>query len=62
MTNLPKNSKQEYNDLKEIEIEIEKIEKSKLSLDEQSDYNKYLLNEFEGIIKPLAPVEFDEIF
>ncbi len=35
--------------LKEIEIEIEKIEKNKLNLDKQSDYNNYLLKEFEGL-------------
>ena len=51
--------KQEYNDLKEIEIEIEKFEKSKLSLDEQSDYNKYLLNEFEGI--KLEDIDLDNL-
>jgi len=41
--------KKEFNALKEIEIEIEKIEKNKLNLDEQSDYNNYLLKEFEGL-------------
>ena len=41
--------KNEYNDLKEIDKEIEKIEQNKLNLDEQSDYNKYLLKEFEGL-------------
>lgn len=39
----------EFGALKEIEIEIEKIEKNKLNLDEQSDYNNYLLKEFEGL-------------
>lgn len=39
----------EFDALKEIEIEIEKIEKNKLNLDEQSDYNNYLLKEFEGL-------------
>ena len=41
--------KKEFKALKEIEIEIEKIEKNKLNLDEQSDYNNYLLKEFEGL-------------
>ena len=41
--------KKGFNDLKEIEKEIEKIEMNKTNLDEQSDYNKYLLKEFEGI-------------
>tara|TARA_B110001454_G_scaffold31738_1_gene31062 strand:- start:2928 stop:4580 length:1653 start_codon:yes stop_codon:yes gene_type:complete len=41
--------KKEFNALKEIEIEIEKIEKNKLNLDEQSDYNNYLFKEFEGL-------------
>ena len=41
--------KKEFNALKEIEIEIEKIEKNKLNLDEQSDYNNYLLKEFEEL-------------
>lgn len=41
--------KKEFNALKEIEIEIEKIKKNKLNLDEQSDYNNYLLKEFEGL-------------
>jgi len=39
----------EFGALKEIEIEIEKVEKNKLNLDEQSDYNNYLLKEFEGL-------------
>lgn len=39
----------EFGGLKEIEIEIEKIEKNKLNLDKQSDYNNYLLKEFEGL-------------
>ena len=39
----------EFGALKEIEIEIEKIEKNKLNLDKQSDYNNYLLKEFEGL-------------
>ena len=39
----------EFVALKEIEIEIEKVEKNKLNLDEQSDYNNYLLKEFEGL-------------
>ena len=39
----------EFDALKEIEIEIEKVEKNKLNLDEQSDYNNYLLKEFEGL-------------
>jgi DNA repair protein RecN (Recombination protein N) len=39
----------EFAALKEIEIEIEKIEKNKLNLDKQSDYNNYLLKEFEGL-------------
>ena len=39
----------EFDSLKEIEIEIEKVEKNKLNLDEQSDYNNYLLKEFEGL-------------
>ena len=41
--------KKEFDALKEIEIEIEKSEKNKLNLDEQSDYNNYLLKEFEGL-------------
>lgn len=41
--------KKGFNDLKEIEKEIEKIEMNKTNLDEQSDYNKYLFKEFEGI-------------
>ena len=41
--------KKEFNALKEIEREIEKIEKNKLNLDEQSDYNNYLFKEFEGL-------------
>ena len=41
--------KKEFDALKEIKIEIEKIEKNKLNLDEQSDYNNYLLKEFEGL-------------
>ena len=51
--------KNEYNDLKEIEKEIEKIEQNKLTLDEQSDYNKYLLNEFEGL--NLEDIDIDEL-
>ncbi len=51
--------KKEYNDLKEIEKEIEKIEQNKLSLDEQSDYNKYLLKEFEGL--NLEDIDIDEL-
>jgi len=51
--------KKEYNDLKEIEIEIEKFEKNKLNLDEQSDYNKYLLKEFEGI--KLEDIDIDKL-
>ena len=39
----------EFDALKEIEIKIEKVEKNKLNLDEQSDYNNYLLKEFEGL-------------
>ena len=39
----------EFDSLKEIEIEIEKVEKNKLNLDEQSDYNNYLIKEFEGL-------------
>ena len=39
----------EFDALKEIEIEIEKVEKNKLNLDEQSDYNNYLLKEFEEL-------------
>jgi len=39
----------EFGALKEIETEIEKIEKNKLNLDKQSDYNNYLLKEFEGL-------------
>ena len=41
--------KKEFDALKEIKIEIQKIEKNKLNLDEQSDYNNYLLKEFEGL-------------
>jgi len=41
--------KKGFNDFKEIEKEIEKIEMNKTNLDEQSDYNKYLFKEFEGI-------------
>ena len=51
--------KKEYNDLKEIEKEIEKIEQNKLNLDEQSDYNKYLLKEFEGL--NLEDINIDEL-
>ena len=51
--------KKEYNDLKEIEKEIEKIEQNKLNLDEQSDYNKYLLKEFEGL--NLEDIDIDEL-
>ena len=51
--------KKEYNDLKEIEKEIEKIEQNKLNLDEQSDYNKYLLKEFEGL--NLEDLDIDEL-
>ena len=51
--------KKEYNDLKEIEKEIEKIEQNKLNLDEQSDYNKYLLKEFEGL--SLEDIDIDEL-
>ena len=39
----------EFDALKEIEIKIEKVENNKLNLDEQSDYNNYLLKEFEGL-------------
>ena len=48
-----------FNDLKEIEKEIEKIEMNKTNLDEQSDYNKYLLKEFEGI--KLEDVNIDNL-
>ena len=51
--------KKEYNDLKEIEKEIEKIEQNKLNLDEQSDYNKYLIKEFEGL--NLEEIDIDEL-
>ena len=51
--------KNEYNDFKEIEKEIEKIEQNKLNLDEQSDYNKYLLKEFEGL--NLEDIDIDEL-
>ena len=51
--------KNEYNDLKEIEKEIEKIEQNKLNLDEQSDYNKHLLKEFEGL--NLEDIDIDEL-
>ena len=51
--------KNQYNDLKEIEKEIEKIEQNKLNLDEQSDYNKYLLKEFEGL--NLEDIDIDEL-
>ena len=51
--------KKEYNDLKKIEREIEKIEQNKLNLDEQSDYNKYLLKEFEGL--NLEDIDIDEL-
>ena len=51
--------KNEYNDLKEIEKEIEKIEQNKLNLDEQSDYNKHLLEEFEGL--NLEDIDIDEL-
>ena len=51
--------KKEYDDLKEIEKEIEKIEQNKLTLDEQSDYNKYLLKEFEGL--NLEDIDIDEL-
>jgi len=51
--------KNEYNNLKEIEKEIEKIEQNKLNLDEQSDYNKYLLKEFEGL--NLEDIDIDEL-
>ena len=51
--------KNEFNDLKEIEKEIEKIEQNKLNLDEQSDYNKYLLKEFEGL--NLEDIDIDEL-
>ena len=51
--------KNEYNDLKEIEKEIKKIEQNKLNLDEQSDYNKYLLKEFEGL--NLEDIDIDEL-
>ena len=51
--------KKEYNDLKEIEKEIEKIEQNKLNLDEQSDYNKHLLKEFEGL--NLEDIDIDEL-
>ena len=51
--------KKEYNDLKEIEKEIEKIEQNKLNLDEQSDYNKYLIKEFEGL--NLEEINIDEL-
>ena len=51
--------KNEYNDLKEIDKEIEKIEQNKLNLDEQSDYNKYLLKEFEGL--NLEDIDIDEL-
>ncbi len=51
--------KNEYNDLKEIEKEIEKIEQNKLNLDEQSDYDKYLLKEFEGL--NLEGINIDEL-
>ena len=51
--------KNEYDDLKEIEKEIEKIEQNKLNLDEQSDYNKYLLKEFEGL--NLEDIDIDEL-
>ena len=39
----------EFDALKEIQIKIEKVENNKLNLDEQSDYNNYLLKEFEGL-------------
>ena len=51
--------KNEYNDLKEIEKEIEKIEQNNLNIDEQSDYNKYLLKEFEGL--NLEDIDIDEL-
>ena len=51
--------KKKYNDLKEIEKEIEKIEQNKLNLDEQSDYNKHLLKEFEGL--NLEDIDIDEL-
>ncbi len=51
--------KKEYNDLKEIEKEIEKIEQNRLNLDEQSDYNKHLLKEFEGL--NLEDIDIDEL-
>ena len=51
--------KKEYNDFKEIEKEIEKIEQNKLNLDEQSDYNKHLLKEFEGL--NLEDIDIDEL-
>ena len=51
--------KNEYNDLKEIDKEIEKIEQNKLNLDEQSDYNKHLLKEFEGL--NLEDIDIDEL-
>ncbi len=41
--------KKDFYDLKEIEKEIEEIEMNKTKLDEQSDYNKYLFKEFEGL-------------
>ena len=41
--------KNEFDDLKEIEKEIQQIEINKTNLDEQSDYNKHLYKEFEGL-------------
>ena len=41
--------KKDFSDLKEIEKEIEEIKMNKAKLDEQSDYNKYLFKEFEGL-------------
>jgi len=41
--------KNEFDDLKEIEKEIQQIEINKANLDEQSDYNKHLYKEFEGL-------------
>ncbi|MFL2628638.1 MAG: DNA repair protein RecN [Candidatus Marisimplicoccus sp.] len=41
--------KKDFSNLKEIEKEIEEIKMNKAKLDEQSDYNKYLFKEFEGL-------------
>ena len=51
--------KNEFNDLKEIEKKIEEIEMNKIKLDEQSDYNKFLFKEFEGI--KLEDVDIDNL-